>query len=186
MRRRSFALAALALVAAGCGSSPQPLPPVEAAVPQRAQLDWVESFGEPGARVIFRVRSLEVLADGWRARIGLTNDTVASFSLGDRKASLDRTFGVMLFRTGDLRELEQRNSAGELPAIRRARAYEPSLPLVLDPGTTWEGAISARGSLAAGRYLRVVFGTLVPVGDAPPGLPDRIVWITDHAYRLRD
>jgi hypothetical protein len=30
-----------------------------------------------------------------------------------------------------------------------------------------------------------VFGALVPVGDPPPNFPPALVWITDHAYRLR-
>lgn len=176
----------LAFVAAGCGGGdPLPLPAAAPAPPQRAELDWTESAGEPGARVVFRVDELEVLEDGWRAAISITNDTRTQFSVGDPRAALDRRFGLMLFPTGDVRELEQRNRAGELPEIRAADAYEPPLPLVLEPGRTWSGTISAPGSLAAGTFVRVVFGALVPVGDPPEGLPEVLVWITDRAYRLR-
>jgi hypothetical protein len=45
--------------------------------------------------------------------------------------------------------------------------------------------ISARGSLAAGSYVRVVFGRLLSVGTPPEGLSDHVVWITDHAYELQ-
>jgi hypothetical protein len=181
-----LAVSALALgLVAGCGGDDsEPLPQAVPAPPQRADLGWEESYGEPGARMVFRVRELEVVPDGWRAAISITNDTKVRYAVGDPKASLDRRFGLMLFPTGDVRELEQRNRAGELPEIRAAEEYEPPLPLVLEPGATWTGTISARGSLPAGLYARVVFGALVPVGESPEGLPDVLVWITDHAHRL--
>ena len=69
--------------------------------------------------------------------------------------------------------------------MRRAERFQPALPLVLEPGKSWSGTIGARGSLAAGRWVRVVFGPLVPVGDPPEGFPrEGLVWITDHAYQL--
>jgi hypothetical protein len=187
---RTILLAACALAlagaAAGCGGDdPAPLEESQPAPPQREDLDWVESYGENGARMVFRVHSLEVLADGWRARISITNDTTAQYAVGDPDAALDRRFGIMLFPTGDVRELEQRNRAGDLPEIRAAEEYDPPLPLVLEPGRTWTGTISASGSLAAGLHARIVFGALVPVGESPEGLPGVLVWITDHAYRLK-
>ena len=45
--------------------------------------------------------------------------------------------------------------------------------------------MSARGPLVAGSFVRFVFGTLDPIGNAPDTLPPRLIWITDHAYRLR-
>jgi hypothetical protein len=170
---------------AGCGGGDsEPLPEAVPAPPQRAELGWEESYGKAGERVVFGVRELQVLPHGWRAQISMTNDTGVQYAVGDPKASLDRRFGLMLFPTGDLRELEQRNRAGELPEIRAAESYEPALPLVLEPGSTWSGTISARGSLPAGLWARVVFGALVPVGESPAGLPEVLVWITDHAHRL--
>ena len=195
MQRPVLLVLLLALLAVGCGSESSPLEPAQAAPPQTAELDWVEICragvdddpceGKSAAHVVFGVERFEVLKDGWRARVSLTNRTKIRYSVGDPKASLDRVFGLMLFRTDDLRELEQLNRAGELPSVRRADAFRPALPLVLEPGQTWIGEISARGSLAAGRYVRIVFGALVAIGDAPAGLPDELVWITDHAYRLR-
>ena len=58
-------------------------------------------------------------------------------------------------------------------------------PAILEPGASWEGTMSAEGALVAGSWVRVVFGTLVAAGNPPEELPERIVWITDHAYRLR-
>lgn len=182
-----LALVPLALTACAVerrAPEPPPYAPAVAAGPQSARLDWVERFGSRGNRITFRVRSFAVLDDGWRAQVSLTNGTSVPLAVGERNASVDRVFGVMLFGTGDAAELERRNTAGELPAVRRADTIEPSLPDVLAPGATWSGTIGARGALAAGRFVRVVFGTLVPVGDPPPDYPDRLVWITDAAYEL--
>jgi hypothetical protein len=181
---RLLALVLLALLAAGCASEPRRIPPARAAPPQTADLHWVESYGEAGARLVFGVERFEVLGSGWRAKISLTNGTSVRYSVRDPDSSLDQRFGLMLFQTGDLRQLEQLNRAGELPAVRRAEVFHPQLPLVLEPGRTWRGLISAPGPLAAGRWVRVVFGTLVPIGTAPSGLPQQLTWITDHAYRL--
>jgi hypothetical protein len=184
MRAGAVLAACLALLAAACGSSgPAPLPGT-AAPPQQAQLGWVEHLGERGERLTFRVRSFHVLEHGWRAEVGIDNGTSVRWRLGDRSVSLGRRFGVMLFRSGELRELEARNRAGELPGVRRAGSFEPALPPILAPGRSWSGAISARGSLAAGLWVRLVFGTLVAEAAPPAGMPRQLVWITDHAHRL--
>jgi hypothetical protein len=44
--------------------------------------------------------------------------------------------------------------------------------------------MSARGSLVAGSWARVVFGTLVAVGKPPEGLEEMLIWITDESYEL--
>jgi hypothetical protein len=106
------------------------------------------------------------------------------YAVRDPDSSLAQQFGLMLFQTGDLRQLEQLNRAGELPAVRKAEVFHPELPLVLSPGQTWRGVISAPGALAAGRWVRVVFGMLAPIGTGPPGLREQLIWITDHAYQL--
>ena len=99
-------------------------------------------------------------------------------------ATPDGSFGLQLFETGDAQELEDRNRNGTLPAVRAATGYEPALPGVLEPGASWKGEISARGSLVAGSWARVVFGTLVAVGKPPEGLEEMLIWITDESYEL--
>ncbi|GIU94419.1 MAG: hypothetical protein KatS3mg012_0876 [Gaiellaceae bacterium] len=155
------------------------------APPQRGELDWRESYGPSGQQLVFRVEWLEVTRDGWAARIGLENRTSVAYSVGDPRATLDRAFGLMLFSSGELAELERRNAEGNLPRVRAAQDYEPELPAVLEPGAAWEGTISAPGALAAGAWARVVFGALTAVGKVPEGLEEQVVWITDSAYRLR-
>jgi hypothetical protein len=181
---RLLPLVVVALLVAGCGSEPRPIPPARAAPPQAADLNWVESYGEAGARLVFGVQRFEVLGSGWRAKISLTNRTSVRYAVSDPDSTLAQQFGLMLFQSGDLRQLEQLNRAGELPAVRRAEVFHPALPLVLKPGQTWRGVISAPGALAAGRWVRVVFGMLAPIGNSPRGLPEQLIWITDHAYQL--
>ncbi len=157
-----------------------------AAGPQTAALGWRETYGSPGEQLVFTVESLDVLRAGWRARVGIENDTKVAWELNDPRATLDRSFGLMLFTTGEQEELDELNSSGELPEPRTATRFSPALPTILEPGDSWEGAMSASGSLVAGSWVRVVFGTLVAVGNPPEELSDTVVWITDHAYELEE
>jgi hypothetical protein len=156
-----------------------------AAGPQRATLGWRETYGAEGEQLIFSVDTLEVTRNGWKVRVGLDNGTSVPYEVGDPRATVDRSFGLMLFATGDIEELERKNAERTLPRIRSAARYEPSLPRILEPGGSWTGTISAPGALAAGSWVRVVFGALISVGPAPAELGDYVVWITDSAYQLR-
>jgi hypothetical protein len=126
--------------------------------PQTATLGWRETYGRPGEQLVFSVESLEVTPDGWQARVALENDTSISYEVGDPRATLDRSFGLMLFSTGDPDELRTHNEDGTLPAIRPATRFQPRLPAILEPGDSWAGTISARGALVAGSWVHVVFG----------------------------
>jgi hypothetical protein len=160
--------------------------PSVAAGPQTVELDWREVHGEPGEQLVFTVSRLEVTDAGWKAEIGVENETSAAWTL-EPGAIPDGTFGLALFETGDIEELEDRNRAGTLPAVRPATAYDPELARTLEPDESWEGEISGRGALVAGSFARVVFGTLVAVGGKPPeGYAENFVWITDSAYQLKE
>jgi hypothetical protein len=158
--------------------------PTVAAGPQTATLDWRESYGTPGERLVFTVESLEVTESGWSARIGIENRTKVAWALAPG-ATPDGSFGLQLFETGSKEELDRRNNAGTLPAARAATRYAPELPRTLEPNASWDGAISAAGPLVAGSWARVVFGTLIAVGKPPKGFGDRFVWITDEAHQLK-
>ena len=180
---------ALSLVAvvlgAGCGAEPIETVPVAAAPPQTAALDWVERSPSTGPALVFRVFRFAVTETGWEADVEVENATGVAWELGADPVGVEQSFGIMLFATGELDELERRNRDGDLPGLRPARSFEPRLPARLAPGERWRGVVAAPGSLAAGRYVRVVFGPLVAVGDPPEDMPARFLWITDHAYRLR-
>jgi len=156
-----------------------------AASPQTASLDWRETHGVPGEQLVFSVESIHVMPDGWRVRLALENRSSVAYELGDPRTTLNRSFGVMLFATGQIEELNELSASGTLPALRPAARYTPSLPAILEPDASWQGTISAPGALSAGSWARVVFGTLVSVGNPPEELGENVVWITDSAYRLR-
>jgi hypothetical protein len=175
----------LLLVLPGVGrlfdGDPEPIAPSAAAPPQQSELGWVERYPDSGPGLVFEVRSVAVTDDGWNADVALRNETDVSWELDD---SATRAFGVMLFPDGDLQELQRRSRDGELPGLRGATAYRPDPPLVIEAGEQWAGTISAPGALAAGRWLRVAFGTLTALGDPPASLPEQLSWITDHAHQL--
>ena len=179
-------LSLLSLAAAGCGGGETTLPPVSAATPQEMRLDWVEptSTAHTSPRLVFEVERIMVGRDGWKADVAIHNETGVSWRLGGPKATSAVPFGVMLFATGNLTELEDRNRAGDLPGVRDAHTATPRPPEMLDPGRSWEGTIAAPGALAAGRWLRVVFGPLFAQSDPSGDLPKELVWITDNAYQL--
>jgi hypothetical protein len=153
----------------------------EPASAQAKKLDWREWLGVAGERLGFGVSRFQVVRDGWSARVSVTNDSEVAFDLDKPH----RSFGVMLFSSGKHDDLDERNGADTLPAIRPALAYDPPLPDVIEPKSTWTGTMSARGALAAGSWVRFVFGTFDAVGRAPDTLKRPIVWITDHAYPLQ-
>ncbi len=194
--RRTTALALVVLGAALAGfifsssalqfdEDEAPAAPSVAAGPQTKMLWWREKFGPAGQQLVFEVERFQVVENGWRASVVVTNNTSVAYELGDPRATIDRSFGLMLFETGDAEELERRNGDGSLPAIRPAKRYEPSLPKLLEPNATWRGVISAPGSLVAGTFVRVVFGALVAIGSTGDILEERVVWITDRAYHLQ-
>ena len=177
------ALGALLLVS-GCGSSAPAPPPAVAAPPQAAELAWNERTPETGPGLVFRVHRFAVTERGWEADVEVENRSGITWVLGEDPVAVAQSFGIMLFATGELGEVEQRSGDANLPGVRPARAFVPELAPRLAPGASWRGLVSAPGKLAAGRFVRVVFGPLVAVGKPPNGVPTRFVWITDHTYRL--
>jgi hypothetical protein len=187
MQRPAAVLVALCTVvlASGCGSSASTPAPAVAAPPQAAELTWSERTPETGPGLVFRVHRFAVTEHGWEADVEVENRSGIPWVLGEDPVAVSQSFGIMLFATGELGEVEQRSDAADLPGLRPARTFDPKLARRLAPGASWRGTISAPGNLAAGRYVRVVFGPLVAVGKPPEGVPGQFVWITDHAYRLR-
>lgn len=176
----------LLLLLAGCGTASQVgVEEATPAPPQQATLGWQEVYGKPGASLVFHVDSIWVEQDGWAASVAVENDSTVRFAVASGSTSIDSSFGLMILPTGDHRELDRLNTAGELPAVRQAETIRPRLPGVLEPGDSWRGTLSAKGALPGGSWARVVFGAFVAMGKPPTGLQDHVVWITDHTQRLR-
>ena len=180
--RRTVLFAVLLLT--GCAAAPETkrVPLAHAAEPQHAELGWRESYPGTGERLRFAVDALDVRKGGWSVKIAVSNDTHTTFELGVNPAQL--SFGLMLFATGSLAELEEANRAGQLPPVRLAATMKPPPPDVLAPGATWRTTLSGLGSLADGSYVRVSFGPLRAIGEPPQGMQPVVFWITDRSYRL--
>jgi hypothetical protein len=173
----------LASVLAGCGAvAREPAQLRGPAEPQQAVLNWREGYGDGPDRLRFEVASFQVQEDGWTARVAIENATGTAFELGRRPLQL--RFGLMLFADGLQATLDEANRAGALPQLREAATIEPPPPDVLAPGARWESTLAAPGALADGSYVRVVFGTLVAVGEPPGEMHPAVIWITDRSYRL--
>jgi hypothetical protein len=179
-----LALVLALAVTAGCGAQeePTPLAPVRAAEPQTVELEWREAYPDTGPQLRFHVDRLAVGKDGWSADVAVENATSIPFALAS--TPLDLEFGVMLFASGSLEELEAASRDGRLPSLRRATSIVPAPPESLAPGATWRATLSAPGSLRDGSFLRVSFGPLVAAGEPPPDMEPTVVWITDKAHRL--
>lgn len=175
-------VAALSLSACGTEPRAEPAEPARAAEPRAVELGWREAYPSTGPQLRFLVDRLTIRAGGWSAEIAVTNATSIPFDLGER--TLDLQFGLMLFESGSLAELEAASSRGELPSLRRATSIVPPPPATIAPGATWRATISAPGSLRDGSFARVSFGILVARGEPPPEMEPSVVWITDKAYRL--
>ena len=159
--------------------------PVSAAAPQTASLDWVERFPADGPALVYTVEQLTIDRDGWKVKLGIENKTDRRYAIPSVTDPAGRTFGVMMFESGELEDLTTRSKTGDYPVLRPAQTVVPPLPAVLDPGDAWHGTIAAQGSLPAEKWLRVVLGPMTVVGDVPKDVPTDVVWITDHAHLLR-
>lgn len=175
-------LAVLLLTGCAAPQTERPVLLAHAAEPQHAELGWVESYPSEGQRLRFAVETLDVRPGGWSVEIEVTNLTRTSFELGVHRTQL--SFGLMLFATGGLDELEDANRAGRLPPVRLAATMTPPPPDVLAAGAEWRTTLSGPGSLADRAYLRVAFGWLRAVGDPPSGMQRDVFWITDRSHRL--
>jgi hypothetical protein len=179
MRRPVLLVTALLL--AGCGpTETEPVQQARQAEPQRAELGWRERYPPTGPGLRFAVDTLVVYRDGWSVEVAVTNDTGISFEVDPNR----RQFGLMLFDTASLEELEQASRNGSLPAPRLAARLQPDPPEVLGPGETWRATISAPGALADESWVRVVFGPFSALDDPPEGMEPVVSWITDRSHRL--
>ena len=181
-------LAAATLGLAGCGTTggPATAPAKLAAPPQAAKLEWLEPYTAKAPALVFGVTGFAVTANGWSASISVANRSDVGWKIVDRRHEDELGFGVMLFPTGDHKDAERLNNSLSLPTLRAATAYRPALPVVLEPGTTWRGTMSAPGALAGGLWVRIAFGPFSSVGEPPKGVQSPVNWFTDHTYQLQE
>ena len=146
----------VAVLLPGCGGDETPLPlPTEAAPPQAAELGWTEQLPKTGDALVFRVHRFAVTEDGWEADVEVENRTDIPWRLPGAVDALPTSFGVMLFRTDDLDEVERRSADGDLPGLREASTYTPALPGAARAGRALAGD-DRRSRVACRRALRPV------------------------------
>ena len=131
----------IAVTVTGCGATDTPVavPAAVKAPPQTARLGWEEPYPAAKAALVFGVSSFTVTRSGWAADLSVENTSQVGWEVGDPAKVAARAFGVLLFPNDDLDELDRRNRAGDLPAIRPAASFTPALPARAPAGTDLEG-----------------------------------------------
>jgi hypothetical protein len=165
---RVLILIAVPLVTAGCGGTTTATSPAR---PQTSTLNWVETAGRPGERLVVRVTSLTLGRRSWSVRASLTNDTSAQLFIGKPHSHQSGAFGLL--------------TATAASTGLTASRYAPPLPAALRPGQTWNGSFGGSGTVGEGRPLRLVFGTFWAYGGVRVGGRRRVMFrlVTDHAFR---
>jgi hypothetical protein len=169
-------MACAAIGLAGCSGIERPTlsPPAE---PRTLELGWVER--NESARFTFRVESLTIDADGWRAEIEVTNGSDSPYRVGRGSVGL-----VLLdtMRRGEVLRLTD-DLTRPPPALRPDREI-PEAPAVLGPGASWAARIAGSEVLHTGSVVRVLFGPYSRLGARDITGGATLLWVTRHAVRL--
>ena len=165
----------LAVAACGCGGEPRQGEPARPGV---LVLNWRESTGKPGERVIVRIDTLTVREGGWSVRASLENDTAAPLFIGRPHTDERATFALVTAAST--------RGRGSVPTGLIASEYSPELPRILDPGKGWSGTFSGAGVMRDGTRVRIAFGTFWAYGGVRIAGRRRMLFrvFTDHAVTL--
>jgi len=145
------------------------------------RLNWVEPMTSveqtPTKLMTFRVKSLEVGPNGWRAKVSFRNDSTQMLTLatGGKQSPKDWGMGVLT----DVLSTRIEDPGNYLIAARVA----PALPTELRSGQSWSGTFSSPQPPRSRRTLRLVFGTFFWHPEPPPGAGPYFVWVTSHFVR---
>ncbi len=139
------------------------------------RLNWVERM--PMNPMTFRVKSLEVGPDGWRAAVSFRNDSTRTLTLAKGGKQSPKDWGLGVFTDVFSPRIEDPGNY-LLPA-----RVAPALPKALRPGQSWSGTFSSPVPPRNRRTLRFVFGTFFFLGKPPAGMGPYFVWVTSHFVR---
>jgi hypothetical protein len=175
-------LAPLALVLASCGSSVRKHETkfgiyVENLPKHRVHnLNWTERAIFDGYKMMtFRVKTLQVGPDGWRAVVSFRNDSTKTILLPKGGARSPKSWGLGVFLSATSTRVEDEGNYEIKPTT-----IEPPLPKELKPGQSWSGTFSSPEPPRSRRWLRLVFGVFFWKGKPPPGFGAYFLWITSH------
>ena len=121
-----------------------------------------------GGRLVFRVESLSVDKDGWRASIGVRNDSKERFLVGLRapRRSTRRSGSCCSRRPAQSSTAEQGRRPAGRPAGGGLRAAAARCARARRRVARHD---SAHGSLPGGSWARIVFGVFVAAVEPPKG-----------------
>jgi hypothetical protein len=147
-------------------------------LPQRKvySLDWIERT--PRGAAVFRVRRIEVGANGWKVRASVTNGAPRTFRFPTGGPRSPISFGLGVFNGPLPRRVEE---AGNY--LLRPQKVEPPFPAELAPGKTWRGTMSSSVAPRPRRWLRVLFGVFFWKGKAPYDLGPYFAWQTGNTVQ---
>jgi hypothetical protein len=155
----------LSILLAGATAGAVAVALVQTASATAGRVGWNEAAKWQGAKVMtYRVDTLTIDAQGWRARVSFRNLSPGTIGVG-------RKFGVAFYP-------DSKSAASAQGELVRAITFSKKLPKSLRPGGSWTGTMASPGRLTSDRriYARFVFGPF----SGLPGTSGPIVWITDH------
>jgi hypothetical protein len=130
------------------------------------------------------VQRLVLRRAGWRVYASIANHTGAAVQVSRPHHQNQVQFGVGVFETNRLEEVERRVEAGAVHNNALAERVDPPLPHALQAGERWRGSFSGRGRFPRGRYVRIEFGRFTFPGTVPRGHVARFFCVTGDAPRL--
>lgn len=144
------------------------------------RLNWTERARDLNGNELmtFRVRTLEVGPNGWKAKVWFRNDSTKTILLPKGGGRSPRSWGLGVFTSAVSARVED---AGNYEI--RTKTIEPAMPAALAPGESWSGVFASPEPPRSRRWLHVVFGVFFWKGRPPPGLGAYFVWITTHPLR---
>jgi len=142
-------------------------------------LNWTEYASFEGYKMMsFKVKTLEVGPNGWKAEVSFHNDSTKTILLPKGGPHSPKSWGLGVFTSAVSARVEDTGNYEIKP-----KQIEPPPPAQLEPGQSWSGTFTSPEPPRSSRWLHVVFGVFFWKGKPPPGLGPYFLWITTHQLR---
>ena len=183
---RLLTLAPVLLALTACGSTPVPKHETKFGIyvenlPKHRvfNLNWIERASFNGYRMMtFRVKTLEVGPNGWKAKVSFHNDSTKTIELATGGPTSPKSWGLGVFTSVTSLRVEDEGHYEIKP-----ETIAPSLPKQLRPGQSWAGIFESPEPPRADRWLHLIFGVFFWKGPPPAGLGPYFLWLTTHPLK---